>query len=137
MPPVIKKGLLIGSGSLFLAIGTIGIFLPLLPTTPFLLLSAACYIKSSKRLYNWLIHHEIFGIYIYNYITYKAIGIHAKIFSITLLWITLTLSMILVSTMVVTGILCLIGIAVSIHLLRLKTLSKEEMILNKRSMSKI
>lgn len=137
MPLKIKKILLIGCGTLFLIIGTIGIFLPLLPTTPFLLLSATCYIKSSKRLYNWLIHHEIFGIYIYNYITHKAIGFHAKLFSITLLWITLTISTIIVSTTYVTIILCIIGLAVSTHLIKLKTLSKEELMTNKHRMSKV
>lgn len=61
------KTLFIILGSLSLALGIIGMFLPLLPTTPFLLLTAALYIKSSPRLYDWLISHRILGEYIRNF----------------------------------------------------------------------
>ena len=75
----IKKYLLIAIGSIALILGIIGVFLPILPTTPFLLLSSFCYIQSSKRLYTWLIHHKIFGAYIYNYLTYRAISKKTKV----------------------------------------------------------
>jgi uncharacterized membrane protein YbaN (DUF454 family) len=55
------KIFLIIVGSLSLALGVAGIFLPLLPTTPFLLLSAACWVKASPMLYSWLLNHRIFG----------------------------------------------------------------------------
>ena len=61
------KILLIAIGSFFLILGFIGILIPGLPTTPFLLLSAACYFRSSDRLYSWLLNHKIFGKYIRNF----------------------------------------------------------------------
>ena len=64
-----------------LALGILGIFLPLLPTTPFLLLTAALYFKGSFRLYNWLLNHRYFGPYIRNYRENKAIPLRAKIVS--------------------------------------------------------
>lgn len=130
-----KKTLLIVCGSLSLILGTIGIILPVLPTTPFLLLSAYCYTKSSKRLYEWLIHHEIFGLYIYNYITYRAVSLRTKVFAITLLWVTLGISAFLVATPIMTLGLGIIGLAVTAHLMLLKTLSKEALLNNKRNMS--
>ncbi len=129
------KALLIIGGTLSLILGTIGIVLPLLPTTPFLLLSAYCYTKSSTRLYNWLLNHKIFGLYIYNYITYKAVGLKTKIFAITLLWLTLAISALLVSSVYMTLGLVIIGLGVTLHLLNLNTLSKEQLILNKRKFS--
>ena len=127
MPKKLKNFLLITAGTLSLILGTIGIVLPLLPTTPFLLLSAYCYVQSSKRLYDWLIHHKIFGIYIYSYITYKAIDIKTKIGAISLLWITLSISIFVMQILYVTILLFFVGIGVTTHLLMLKTLSKEQM----------
>lgn len=61
------KTLYIALGTLSLALGILGIFLPLLPTTPFLLLTAALYFKSSPRLYNWLLNQKHLGPYIRNF----------------------------------------------------------------------
>lgn len=55
----LKKYLLIIMGTISLILGTVGIFIPILPTTPFLLLASYCYIRSSKKLYNWLINHKV------------------------------------------------------------------------------
>ena len=67
----------------------LGIFLPLLPTTPFLLLTAALYFKGSPRLYNWLLNHRHFGPYIRNFRENKAIPLRAKIISLVLMWGTM------------------------------------------------
>ena len=83
------KTLYIALGTLSLALGILGIFLPLLPTTPFLLLTAALYFKSSPRLYNWLLNHKHLGPYIRNFRENKAIPLRAKIISISLMWITM------------------------------------------------
>lgn len=80
------KILLISLGSLAVALGVIGIFVPLLPTTPFLLLAAALYVRSSPKLYRWLLSSRYLGDYIRNYRENRAIPLRAKIISLTLMW---------------------------------------------------
>lgn len=75
----LKKIFLIISGSFFIFLGTIGIFIPILPTTPFILLAAACYIKSSEKLYNWLTSNKIFSKYIKNYSLKKGMTKNTKL----------------------------------------------------------
>ncbi len=123
----LKKYLLIFLGSVSLVLGTIGIFIPVLPTTPFLLLASFCYVRSSERLYKWLINHKIFGAYIYSYLTYRAVPKNTKIGTIVFLWSTLIVSMIIVHSLHIRLFLTIVGIAVTIHLVTLKTLSREEM----------
>lgn len=118
----IKKHLLMIIGTISLVLGAIGIILPILPTTPFLLLSSYCYIRSSKRLYNWLINHKVFGKYVYSYLVHKAIKKSSKIIAITLIWISLSFTIYLLQNIYLGFILVSIGAAVSIYLLRLKTL---------------
>lgn len=83
------KIVLIVLGSIALALGIVGIFIPLLPTTPFLLLAAALYFRSSPRLYEWLLSQKRLGPYIRNFREHKAIPLHAKIISVTMAWLTL------------------------------------------------
>lgn len=122
----LKKMLLIISGSVSLALGIIGIIVPVLPTTPFLLLSCFCYLKSSKKLYDWLMHHKVLGTYIYNYVTYKAVTKKTKIMAIVMLWISLTLSILLIPNLHLRLVLLAVGIGVTAHLLFMKTIRKEE-----------
>lgn len=122
MPQNIKKYVLFIAGSLSLAVGVIGIFIPMLPTTPLLLIAAYCYLRSSERMYNWLIHHRFLGIYIYNYLKYKAVPRKTKIWAVVFIWITLTISMILIDNWYVRGMLLFVGACVSVHLYKLKTL---------------
>ena len=84
------KYLYIVIGTLSLSLGVIGIFVPLLPTTPFLLLAAALYFRSSPVLYERLLNHRYLGTYIRNFREYRAIPLRAKVISITLLWATLS-----------------------------------------------
>ena len=88
--------LLLISGTIFLILGVIGIIIPLLPTTPFLLLAVACYAKSSKKAYHWLMHNKYFGSYIKNYHEGKGITLNAKIITITILWSTILFSIIFI-----------------------------------------
>ena len=76
-------------GSLSLGLALLGIFLPLLPTTPLLLLAAALYLRSSQRLYSWLMNHPKLGPYIRNFRENKAIPRRAKIVSVTMVWVTI------------------------------------------------
>lgn len=120
------KGLFMFLGILFVGLATVGIFLPLLPTTPFLLLAAACFIRSSDRLYQWLITHKWFGKYIKNYMEHKAITKRGKIFSILLLWGILGYTIIvIVSVPIVKILFLLIGVGVTLHLLSFKTMTPE------------
>ena len=117
------KYLLIILGSICLALGVIGIFLPLLPTTPFLLLSAALYVRSSEKLYHWLIHQKYLGTYIRNFREHKAIPLRAKIFSISMVWITLTYCIIMIiEALWLKAILLLLAISITWHILSYKTL---------------
>ncbi len=111
--------LLLVTGGLSVALGTIGIFLPLLPTTPFLLLAAACYLRSSERFYNWLVSHPLLSKYLLAYLDGKGIPRKAKIYTTLPLWVSLTISAWLVPIAWVRIALVVIGIAVTIYVWRL------------------
>ena len=118
----IVRLILITAGTIFLGLGIIGIFLPILPTTPFLLLAAACYARSSKRFYNWLLKNKWFGKYIERYREGKGIPLKVKIYIITLLWITILLSTIFfIEIFWIRILLILIAVGVTIHILTIKT----------------
>lgn len=120
----LSRWVLIVSGTLSLGIGIIGIFLPLLPTTPFILLAASCYARSSKRLYNWLLNNRWFGNYIKNYQEGKGVPFKVKILSISFLWIVIGYSVFfVVSILLVRIVLFLIAIGVTIHILSIKTIN--------------
>ena len=121
----VKKYALIFTGSTSLALGVLGIFVPVLPTTPFLLLSSFCFIRSSKSLHDWLINHKIFGSFIYNYINYGAVKRDTKIGSLIFLWATLGISIYFLQNFPLRILLFIIGIGVSIHILTLKNLEKD------------
>ena len=117
------KYILIILGSLCLALGVIGIFLPLLPTTPFLLLSAALYVRSSEKLYQWLIHQKYLGTYIRNFREHRAIPLRAKIFSISMIWITLIYCTITISEYIaVKALFIILAASITWHILTYKTL---------------
>ena len=119
------KTLYIALGTLSLALGILGIFLPLLPTTPFLLLTAALYCKSSPRLYNWLLNHKHLGPYIRNFRENKAIPLRAKIISLVLMWGTMLYCIFFLVPLVwVKILLFLIAVGVTYHILSFKTLKK-------------
>ena len=117
--------LLIIAGTLFVGLGILGIFIPVLPTTPFLLLAAVCYARSSQRFYHWLLYNRWFGSYIRNYLQKGGIPLRVKVLTIALLWITIGCSVaFVVELFVVRLILILIAIGVSIHVLLLRTLKE-------------
>ena len=88
----VMKVLLIVIGSVSLVLGVLGIILPLVPTTPFLLLTAACYVRSSDRLYNWLMTNKWFGSYIRNYKAGRGIPLKAKISVLVMIWFSFLFS---------------------------------------------
>ena len=121
------KFLLITAGTFFIGVGIVGIFIPILPTTPFLLISAALYARSSKRFYNWLINNKIFGRYIKNYREGKGIPLKLKIITIALLWITIGCSAIFaIDIFWVRVILVIIAIGVTVHIIRIRPIDKSK-----------
>jgi uncharacterized membrane protein YbaN (DUF454 family) len=121
-----KKIMLIIIGSIALILGTVGIFLPLLPTTPFLLLAAACYIKGSEKLYNFLISNKLLGTYIKNYREKKGIPKKTKITSITLLWTSICYSIIFVlDNFHIKLLVIVIASCVTVHLIKIKTIVED------------
>ena len=113
------------AGIISFGLGMLGVVLPLLPTTPFLLLSVWCYARSSEKLYYWLIYHRIFGEFIRNYRDKKGIPLKIKIWVLTLLWGTISYSAFVVVDLVwVKILLMIIAIGVSIHILQFPTLKK-------------
>jgi hypothetical protein len=121
----ITKILLVTAGTICVALGAIGIVLPVLPTTPFLLLAAACYCRSSERLYQWLLNNRLFGEYIRNYREGRGIPLKTKIIAVAVLWITIVYSAFFVVNIIeVQLILLVVAVAVSTHILRLPTFKK-------------
>ena len=112
-------------GSVALVLGVVGVFLPLLPTTPFLLLAAALYFRSSPRLYDWLLTHPRLGTYIRNFRENKAIPLRVKIVSVTLVWITLLYCAFFVAHNIYMSLLFLVlAVGITVHILHYKTLGK-------------
>jgi len=119
------RWVLIIAGTFFVGLGVLGIVLPLLPTTPFFLLAAVCFAKSSKRFYTWLLNNKWFGNYIKNYQEKKGVPLKVKILSISLLWITILFSVVfIVHILLFRIILILIAIIVTIHILSIRTLKQ-------------
>lgn len=83
---------LIFTGWLSIVLGVIGIFVPLLPTTPFILLAGGCFAKSSPRFHQWLLNHSFFGPIINNYQNKQGLPRQVKIRAIVFIWITLSIS---------------------------------------------
>lgn len=119
----LKRYCLIAVGWLAVVLGVIGIFLPLLPTTPFLLLAASCFAKSSERFHHWLLNQRHLGPYIQLYLNGKGIPIKAKCYILTLMWITIGSTAILFLKPWLLKILLLaIASGVTVYILRLPTL---------------
>ena len=116
-------------GLLSLSLGVVGIILPLLPTTPFLLLSAFCFARSSRKLYQWLHTNPVFGEYLRRYRDREGIPFELKIGILTVLWVTLASSALIAvpaEKWYVRIILLLIGMGVTIHILKIKTYVKQD-----------
>ena len=117
---------LVSAGFICVVLGVAGIFVPLLPTTPFLLLAAACFLRSSDRFYCWLTSNRWVGGHVRNYMDHRATTLPTKIVSITMLWCALALAgALFAQSWVVLSLLLLIGVGVTVHLVTLKTIRQE------------
>ncbi|MDO3379488.1 YbaN family protein [Geoalkalibacter halelectricus] len=116
------KLLLLCAGFLSTGLGILGIFLPLLPTVPLLLLAAACFARSSEKFYIWLTGHPRLGPMINGYLEGEGIPLRAKVSAISLLWVSISISALLVVPLAwVKVLLFFIATCVTIHLLKLPT----------------
>lgn len=103
-------------GCIAVALGLLGVFLPLLPTTPFLLLASACFARGSTRLHAWLRNSKPLGQYLRDYEDGKGIPLRAKIVAIALMWTSLIVAIVRVPSLPVRLMLACVGIGVSIYL---------------------
>ena len=126
-PKKIVRILLLVLGILSATLGFIGIFVPLLPTTPFLLLSSWSFVRSSEKMNQRLMHNKFLGPYISNYKSKRGITKRNKIYSLLFLYVTLGISFIYGPDYWWLKLgLAIIGISVSVHILRFKTLHDED-----------
>ncbi|WNF45493.1 YbaN family protein [Pseudomonas sp. SG20056] len=115
---------LLAIGWLSVALGVVGIFLPVLPTTPFLLLAAACFMRSSKRFYLWLVNHRQLGPWIVDYLEGQGIPLKGKVYAISLMWLSIGLSCYLVPLFWARAFMLTSAVLVSLYILSQKTRHK-------------
>ena len=116
-----KRGFFAALGGLFLALGAVGLLLPVWPTTPFVLLAAGCFGAGSPRAYAWLAASPLFGEYIKDRRDKTGISKRTKITSLVFLWGMLALSAYFTGKLWVTLVLAAVGAAVTVHILLLRT----------------
>ena len=127
MSDKVKRYIFITLGTIFVVIGVIGIFVPVLPTTPFLLLAAFFYLRGSKRFYDWLMNNRVCGSYIRNYIEGRGMPLRVKIFTIALLWTGIGISIWLTyPNLIVLIILLVVAVGVTLHIALLKSKKKQQ-----------
>jgi uncharacterized membrane protein YbaN (DUF454 family) len=119
-----KKALLVAAGSLCVALAVLGVFLPLLPTTPFLLLASACYVRSSERLHGWLMRNRLLGGYVRNFRERRGLPLRAKFTTVALLWLPLLYSVYRLELPWLEVLLVLMGLVWSVVIFRVKTLKE-------------
>jgi uncharacterized membrane protein YbaN (DUF454 family) len=105
-------------GSIAVVLAVLGIFLPLLPTTPFLLLASACFARGSERMHRWLLANRLFGQYLRNIEQGQDIPRRAKVTTMTILWASLAFSAFKVGNAAVTVLLLAIGLGVTLYLVK-------------------
>ena len=120
----VRKWLLLSAGILAVGLGVVGAFVPLLPTTPFLLLAAACFARSSDRHYEWLLNHRWMGAYVRNYREHRATTRRVKAVTMVLLWGSIGYAAIAVADGWVVRVLLLsVAVGVTIHVLSLRVVT--------------
>lgn len=120
-----SRHLLAIAGSICVGLGALGIFLPVLPTTPFLLLAVGCYAKSSNRLYVWLLNHKYLGRYVRAFKVHRAIPLKGKIVAVVLIWSTIGSSVIFfVPYLAAKIVMLLIAAGVTYYILSFPTLKQ-------------
>jgi len=120
----LKRWLLVAAGTVCAGIGAIGIVVPVLPTTPFLLLAAICFTRGSPRLYRALLSNRLLGSYIRDYLEGRGMTARAKVWTLSLLWAGIALTAALATdSLVVRMLLAAVLVGVTIHILTVGTAS--------------
>ena len=117
-----KRPFFVAAGSASLALGIVGIFVPVLPTTPFLLLASACYLRGSERMHRWLLSHPRLGPFIRAFEEGRGIPRRSKAIAIGLLWLSISHAIWMLGTPLAAVALLALATGVTIYLLRLPTL---------------
>ena len=125
MRAAMSRAVFVGLGTFFLAVGIVGIFVPLLPTTPFLLLASACYFRGSERLHRWLLGHGRLGAYIRAYEEGRGIPLRGKVLALTMMWSSIGYGLYRFQWPLVQAALLAIAVGVTVYLLRLPTLRRD------------
>ncbi len=113
-------------GWLAVALGVVGIFLPVLPTTPFMLLAAACFVRSSERFYVWLVEHPRLGPWFRDYLEGNGIPLKGKAYTILTMWVSIGISCWLVPLVWVRIAMLLSAALVTLYIVKQKTLHTVE-----------
>ena len=120
MKTLLLRPVLLTVGFVTTALAVVGIFLPLLPTVPLLLLAAACFARSSERFHGWLLEHRYLGPLIRDYLEGTGIPLRAKLIAISMIWMSISVSVLfLVPLLPVKILLIFIALGVTVYLLRL------------------
>jgi uncharacterized membrane protein YbaN (DUF454 family) len=118
----VRKAVLIFAGTVFVGLGVLGMFLPLLPTTVFLLMAAYCYSRSSDRFHTWLLNNRLCGKYISNYKSGRGMSLRDKVITLSFLWISIGFSIWIISGgLWVNLLLAAVAVGVTAHILWIKT----------------
>ncbi len=127
MPDKLKRRVFVIAGTSALVLGVVGIIFPVLPTTPFLLLAAICYMRGSQRLYNALLRNRFVGNYVRNYLEGRGMSLTNKIWTISFLWIAILCTAFLVTeSLVIRIILAIVLLGVTVHILLIRTLRNKK-----------
>jgi uncharacterized membrane protein YbaN (DUF454 family) len=119
------RGLLVALGTVCVLLGVAGIVLPVLPTTPFLLLASACFLRSSERLHRWLTGNRYLGSYLRDFQRGGGIPLRGKAIAIGLIWFSMLVTILSLDTMPVEIALVVIGVTVTVWIASRPTLAPE------------
>jgi uncharacterized membrane protein YbaN (DUF454 family) len=116
----VKRGAWIALGTMMVGIGGVGVVIPVLPTTPFLLVAAFCYARGSKRLHDQLLNSRYLGAYIRAYERKEDLGWEGVAATLAILWAGMLVSLVLIDSLMVQAVLLIIGVLVTAHVLSLR-----------------
>jgi uncharacterized protein len=120
----LKRLLYVLAGHFFLVLGILGVVLPVMPGTPFIILASACYLRGSPRLYAWLQNHRFLGPYLRAFEEGKGLPARVKAIAIATMWIGITVTIVFFAPVIVAFVLVAIAVGVTIYLLRMPTLRR-------------